>query len=327
MFALSRIRSLSSFLVTMATIGISGSALFILTISWTLATWSADGNTYLQLVFFLASVGYTLAPVMTKPYLLNDPTFNVTDAQKRDYYITNSNINVPLDICAILASAVLILVIADIALSKKKSAEAAIKIDKEEKVLASSTSLSGTHATLIVFLGSIMACCSETFSQNTGNYLMTYLTTIEIEKSHAADIVSVYGLALAVGRLLGIAVAMKIREGVMLTFCLTLSMIGNILTLFAGSNVTLIMIGIVVLSLGKAAMSGSLYAVIDRRVKVTDFVSGIVHFAATFGPIVYPLISGPMIDKTPTIFLYINISFLIVCMLSFAGIVLVVQKR
>ncbi|KAI1297710.1 hypothetical protein HDE_04491 [Halotydeus destructor] len=321
MVALSRVRTLVAFMAAMVTVGISSSALFMLIISWTFEAFPDNGNAYMQLVAFITSIGYTLAPMIAKPYLLDDSRLNLTESQRREYYLSNSNINVPLDICAAVSGFVLTMVIFELVVSLLQDQKILVREhENKERISTSSTLPSRNYMILIVILGSVMACCCETFSKNTANYLMTYLTNIGLTKASAADMVSLYGIALAVGRLLGVVVATKIREGTMLTYCLVLSLTGNIIIMLASNRELMITVGIVVLSLGKASMSGSVYAVIDRRVKMTNFISGIIHFAATFGPIVYPFISGPIIDEMPSVVLYINISFLVVFMASFACI-------
>ncbi|KAI1297643.1 hypothetical protein HDE_04489 [Halotydeus destructor] len=293
--SLSSIRTLGAFFGLMGIFGISQSAFGTMIISWVVEVFDDKSSPQLQLQYLLMSIGYLIAPLFTSPYLIEVDSIsgtNLTSDDLQQYFSENSKINVPLDIGAIVAFMAMVILILQMLLMRKtpnvKFHGNHTQQDEEGTIVQSSR-----YVAVIIVLGSLMTCANSTIAENTGKYLMTYLTIIKISKVTAANMVATFGSGLAIGRLAGVAIAVKVRPGIMLLICLVSTLVGNLLILFGGTTESIVYVGVIVLSVGKASLSGSVFAFINQRVKVTNFVAGLLHFGSTSGPIFYPLISGP----------------------------------
>ncbi|KAI1297709.1 hypothetical protein HDE_04490 [Halotydeus destructor] len=289
--ALSSIRTMGAYFGLMGLFGITQSAFGTMIISWVVKVFDDKSTPYLIEVDSI------------------DGT-NMTSEDLQQYFSENSRIDVPLDIGAIVALVAVIILILQMLLMRKKCNVTFPSCDDQQDE-GDTIVQSSRYVALIVVLGSLMTGCNSTLAENCGRYLMTYLTIIKISKATAAKMVATFGSGLAIGRLAGVVVSVRVGPGIMLLVCLVATLVGNLLILFGGTTESIVYVGVIILSVGKASLSGSVFAFINQRVKVTNFIASLLHFGATCGPIFYPLISGPVIDKQPQVFLYINIGCLV----------------
>ena len=154
-------------------------------------------------------------------------------------------------------------------------------------------------------------------------------SSMKLSKSTGAFMTSVMAGAFAVFRGMSILTATKTTSEIMLQTHFCILCIGNVLLTVSGliSSVTLTWVSIVIMGVGMSCMFPTIYAYLEERIVVTNFLTGIFIFSSAICTVVYPIIVGLTIKKYPMIFAYVNISSLLVCVAVFTGLFIIERRH
>ena len=160
-------------------------------------------------------------------------------------------------------------------------------------------------------------------------FVATYLQYIPLKLSagKSAEIVSYMGLMFTVSQLFSIFIAIKLKPQYMLAYHF-LIMLAGILVLFIGkSSLTLIWVGILIMSFGLGAIFPLIFSFMSCQIEVTDRIGTLLNFASKIPGLFVPTIIGRFIDRHPDVLLYIMFFDLCVCALLIITILLCVRKH
>ncbi|KAI1297644.1 hypothetical protein HDE_04488 [Halotydeus destructor] len=319
--AFPHLTNVMDFIGFMAMLGVAYSALGSLLSAWVIRIWTDRSGPYLQLLYFFMSLGYLVAPLMANPFLAPRTEDNLTDADNFVFYSKFSKIVLPHTATAILVLLAAMLLVVQICLNRssmspRDAITRSVHFDPEKKT-------GKIYKTTVVILAMMIACFNMAYTENTGYYGMTFLTNIGVDKTVAAYLMTGFFIAFAIGRVCGVFFAARCNPGTMLSVSLIIMALGNfIMLIFQTDGIAYLAVGFITAALGMSTIQGSLYAFLDRRVNVSNFISSILNFGASVGPIIYPMISGPLIDSQPLIFLYVSIGCAIFSFMSLTCIVI-----
>ncbi len=147
-------------------------------------------------------------------------------------------------------------------------------------------------------------------------YLPSYATqlSVQLTKSEASFLTSVFNFANLIGKAVGILLALKLSHLKMLYMNLTVmaSSLG-ILILYADGNRTLLWVGVILLGVGLSSIIASLYTLLEDTVQMSPLTCGILNMAGTSGSVITPLIIGPYMETHPTILMVVSLLYTALC--------------
>ncbi|KAI1278391.1 Major facilitator superfamily domain-containing protein 4A [Halotydeus destructor] len=349
-------REILTYLIAMGFLGASFAGLDIATSAWIIEIWKENSNTYLQLLYFLASIGNTVSPIMSAPFLApegeglshletgnasttfspNSSSVIITENITAD--VSKSRIEIPFGVCAVITLfSIIIQVILYFKFNTKHKS-----VDISPEVQQSDTKQNGDHGQSaldsndetqskvyywsIITVGSLLFCFFICTIENTRNYLPAFVVNcnLKLSKSTGSYMSSAFIGAFTLARLCSIFIAAKLKASHMLIADFILVIAGNIIVLFSANSWELgLWIGFVIMGIGSASCVGAMYAMIEERIVVDNFVCGIMMFGSAIATTISPLFNGDFLEGFPVIYIIINLSSLAVCIVLYFSIFII----
>ncbi len=152
-------------------------------------------------------------------------------------------------------------------------------------------------ALVAVFLGALVGmelCTFEFFSKFGQN------SNLNLSEQRAA-----YTLTGMTGRGIGIIVAIKIRPQLILCVNITLVIVANIILIgWASDSLAALWFSSITFGVGFSTMFPAFCAYVERYLKFTDFIGGLMIVCASAMAGLYPLIIGRYIEENPVVLSY-----------------------
>ena len=156
---------------------------------------------------------------------------------------------------------------------------------------------------------------------NLNYYLPTYLnkSDLQTDQSTVLSMMTVVGVAYALGRLLNIALAIKLDVRVILYCNLVLIVTGNLVLTFLAAHQTVYLtwLSVVLLGLGYSSTFPCLFSYIEQRITITNNLNSLLVFLTSSVFSVNSIVIGNSIDDNPALFQYLNSTFSILFVMLF----------
>ncbi|CAG7723551.1 unnamed protein product [Allacma fusca] len=321
--------------------------------------WRGEAGVYIQTQYFSFAIGTIVAPMLMKPFLLEESkTENTThgvsfpdsistailssnNTEESQFYIPFS---IGGSIIVLGASLILFLFFFDkyVPPSQDPSEENQVNEDyytspeddtgSMAKLLKKIRNLDWDKITLITLSAFVlgfyqgMELCTFQFLPT-----FTHYTDLRLSEPDGAAVLSGLTGAYTAGRLAGILISYKkVSPALILVFNLIFATMGNvILLIFANSNLTLLWVGAVLLGLGYSTVFACVYDHIEKHLQVTNLIGALLLIVGGLVPVVYPLIVGDSVERKPLVLMYVIFFSLSMCTVIFSGIyyLTVIRKR
>ena len=158
-------------------------------------------------------------------------------------------------------------------------------------------------------------------SEDTSDLIVSAMSasyTVNILKS-SHKLLSFFGSQ--IGRGIGIFLAIKVEPKYFLYCDLLLISIANaILYFYANTSETMLIIGTVILGLGFSTVFPCIYSYMERHIRLTNVICGILMVSCASIATVDPIIVGRYIKDYPYILLYVNIGSTVLVIMAFMSI-------
>lgn len=173
-------------------------------------------------------------------------------------------------------------------------------------------------------------------------YTSTYFQSLPIRVSapKAAEMMSIMWTTYTIGRGVSALIAAKLRAEVMLTYHLVIIGISLVILSFGQHSEILIyaamitigmiesifiMLIILILGFGFSAMWPACFALAEKHIGLTDKINSIFAFVSALLMLISPPIISPKIEKTPKIFLIVELAYFAIEVVLFLSIILVIK--
>ena len=148
-------------------------------------------------------------------------------------------------------------------------------------------------------------------------FLPTFVvnTELEISPSTAAIMSSAAALSFTVGRGLSIPLAIVLQPQTILYSNHVLMLAGTmILALYANTSETMMWVGNCILGIGFSSVYASIYAFLERQIRVTNRIGSIFVFAGGLTAAVSPSLVGQYIEPNPLVLVWFNLICCLLCL-------------
>lgn len=156
---------------------------------------------------------------------------------------------------------------------------------------------------------------------NLNYYLPSYLqkSDLQTDPHTVLSMMTVIGVAYALGRLVNIALAIRVDVRVMLYLNLALIVAGNLVLTFWATRQTVYLtwLSVVLLGLGYSSTFPCLFSFIEQRITITNSLNSFLVFVTSSVFAVDSLVIGNSIDNNPSLFQYLNSTFSILFVVLF----------
>lgn len=320
--------------------GLFAAAIDVASNAWMLEMWQEGTNSLMQAMYLMYAIGQALGPVIVEPYLSADRKHddsnlqNVTAIPLQDHHLNaGSKIIVPFAMnCIIMSGGVIAVFFSRIFMAYQSPGKDPIDDvsendeckNRECNTMIESikrASVSRCRFFLLVLLGSLLFAFHSGVRFNTLTFIPKFanMSQLQLSKSTASYMVSVFTGSYAVARAFSILIAAKVPVRNMLFANLMLIGAGNILlAIFSNTWELMIWFSLVILGVGHSSVIPGIYAFMEEKVHVTNFVCGSFTFFSTTASVFTTILLGNLIESNPFVFLYINLFSLSSCIAIFA---------
>ena len=337
---------LDTYLTAEMFVGLFAAAIDVASNAWMLEMWQEGTNSLMQAMYLMFAIGQALGPVIVEPYLSDDRKNddkkseidinmqNVTAISLQEQHLnTSTRIIVPFAVSCIIMSGGMIAVFLLRTFMAYQSpgkepiddvSEGDESPNKERNIVIASikqASISRCRFLLLVLLGSLFFAFHSGVRYNTLTFIPKFakMSQLQLSKSTASYMVSVFTGSYAVARAFSILIAAKVPVRDMLFVNLMLIGAGNVLlAIFSNTWELMIWLSLVILGVGHSSVIPGIYAFMEEKVRVTNFVCGSFSFFSTTASVFTTILLGNLIESNPFVFLYINLFSLSSCIAIFA---------
>lgn len=329
-------RRLSTFIIGSAIGGYSNSGIDVGSSAWILELWStSNANPYIQTLHASHALGITVAPLIAEPFLSvsQDTIHNIQPRESRihiSYYISTALFMV----AAVfqIASYYLLPYKANNrcsddsdgdAILSEKTIEMAdlseLEHDTAGIVAQEDANFQKRYSLIVIVLISILVAFQQASEETTFVYMEAFVVSLDYTKTTAAYMATIFSLSYTVGRLVAIFIATRVRPVVMIYVDISLLLIGYLIIYTSAINSYQhgLWAGFLITGFGCASFLPSILAFLEERINVTNYLSGVLFFSSSLGPIFTPLIMGTYIKSWPLIFIYINLFAVLTALVLF----------
>lgn len=325
------VRNLYLYLVSEITYGFFTAIIDVASNAWILEIWNKGSNPYMQGLHFCYSIGMTIAPLMTAPFLSTHPHIEAADIDTRNEgenqtIIKESRIQIPYSIGAALlfASAIALLFLyTKIPYQDPKRAPEATcnnnKGSQELNLIQEKADKNYSYA--VIALISLLLCFYSGVGLTTITFFPKFLvsTKLKISKSQAAIMSSVLAGAYALARGLSIFLATTLKPKAMIYGPLVVISIGNLLLLFfANSSQPVLWVATVLLGVGHSCVIPSIYSMCEEKISVSNIACSCFVLSLSISPMITPAILNAFIDTNALVLVYMNGFGLFSCFICLA---------
>ncbi|RWS00941.1 sodium-dependent glucose transporter 1-like protein [Dinothrombium tinctorium] len=337
-------------LTNQAVVGFASGGIDIATNVLIMEMWEENSNTFLQATHLCYAIGSTASPMIAAPFLLNATVYKNKTNNNETLRASVNHITIPYMITSSTAIiAFLVLVIFELckpyntperSLSRKNQKkldhnlnESAVSLPNAENAqILVEDRLPNSYYAILIALSSLILCFYLGIEMNIFNYLPSFLLNLNlnISSKQIAYMNTAFSGFYTLFRLPSMALASKLRPAMMLSISFTILIFGNVLLIIFGFHSQIMLwVTISILGAGCSCVYPAIYAFIEERIDVTNFIGGIFMFASSIITTIMPIIVGNLIKQKPAIFMYVNTSgiFIVVIIFLFLNLTDLWKKR
>ena len=345
------VKKLYQFILAQIGLGILSSAIDVAGNAWLLELWKDKVNVLMQGMHFTFAIGMTIAPLIAAPFLAHEVSEAMNSSENAVYttygliaeevqseetnssggailFRMESQIIIPYSITAgaFVLSGLLMFIVSIIVPYKQKSRKVSESERKDEENNAKKTP-SYFHPMYLIILSNLILCFFTGVEINSFSFLPDFAvySRLSMKTTNAAFMTSVLSGSFALFRGLNILAATKVSSEVMLHFHFVLTCIGG-LFLIPGAilpSVEFMWAFVIISGAGYSCMFPTVYAYLEERVIVNNFVTGVTVFSSSVSTIIAPVVVGFNVEKYPLIFMYLSVAGLGICVPLFLGLFVV----
>lgn len=308
-FAIPYTKNINVYLFIQALVGLGDTGLDVATCAEMIDLWRTNAhrcNSCLQLIYLFAGLGWTISPQIARPFLA--PILNDTSSNGDGIGTYGpSRIEIPYMIFGSFAtiSAFIQLIVY---FKYYRFASTTVKT-----VVAKEAELTRTLYWLMLALGAALFCFFIGVLDNVRTFSVTYAFSAEHHKDLCTYMATTMNGIMTATRAACIFLAAKISATSMLCADIVLISIGNLLPLVLGFSDTVLWASFVFSALGLSSIVGSMSSLMERKMTVGNFEFGVLWFGAGIASAITPVLLGSHIQKSPSVFNYINLFGLAMC--------------
>ena len=160
------------------------------------------------------------------------------------------------------------------------------------------------------------------------SYSSAYYQIIPIRFSaqKAAELNSVMSATHTLGKLISAFISIKLKPNIIVAYSFVIIFV-SLTIIYMGVNTSwAIWTGNALIGFGYAGVLSSYFSMADNYVRLTNRVSSVLQAASAICPMISPFIYGPLIEKSPQIFILLQFAYLSVAIISFIMIILIARK-
>ena len=183
------------------------------------------------------------------------------------------------------------------------------------------------RALLIVLMALSLATINslELVYFNFGSTYMQY-TEARLSAKTAASIMSVLSAAYTGGQAINFFISMFIKTKYMIGYHFLISIVAIICLYFGQSSETGLWILNTIIGFGFSVLFPGIFAYMSKYIHISNRIGTIIWFTCGVVNFVPPLILGSYIENNPMVFILIEVTYLLICSLTFV-LILVLIKR
>lgn len=298
-------------------IGIFDAGLEVSCNTWMLEMWQEAASPYMLGMYFVTSLGRSLALFSISPFL-SDPHNHIP-----------SNLRVPYTTIAIILCSVAIIVFATywtrpyVQPQRNESGderqistlEACLARDENNNEATSSRS-KWKHR-LIVTMGCLIMCFGVNVKNLISFFLPSFIIDIGLGNEKGSVLAGVFQASYSVSRLVGAFIALRVPVKIMLLACFVLLVGGNVsLLIFAHSSEPMVWTAILILGMGMSCVEAGTYCMLEQMIDVTNIISGSLVFSGSMASVIMTIVLEFTMEQYPFLFVYMNIFSIVVCLLT-----------
>ena len=199
------------------------------------------------------------------------------------------------------------------------------KGNNQDKKVTGDTCFGKLVIILCMLLFSFHCASDDSYVQFTATYLQ-YIP-LQLSASKSAEIVSYMGLVFTLSQGISIFIAIKVKPHFMLAYHFGILLAGIVLMYFGKNSLTLIWVGILIMSFGIGAIFPLIFSFMSTQIEVSDRIGTVLNFASKIPGLFVPSIIGSLIETHPDILLYVMLFDLIVCSFLIIIILIIVKRH
>ena len=314
--------------------------------AWMLEMWQEKANMFMLIMGLGQTIGQTVSQFLVSPFLSvaqEITTSDVTNSTAKPVIriLRASRIVIPYSIigavCLGVATVVLIMYLKspfkqqDRSLNKQSSESKTKRANNDKndgvenhELGQENVSGSRCYNMVAVIFGCLLYATQISIDTNTLSYLPQFLMNLDppTSKEKATLVLNILIAVMSVGLGLTILISSRVNVHYMLYFSYTLSLGGNLLLMtFAATSEKTIWVSVVILGIGHSNIYMSIWSVIEQKINVTNFITGLMMTTSSATLIGMSLTMGHLVESHPFIFVYYNLFGVTVALLILTGFV------
>ncbi|CAG2109152.1 unnamed protein product [Medioppia subpectinata] len=299
---------------------------------WVIEMWDSKSPSVLMLGQMMYGLGSILAPVLARPFVSTDtePTdgttlASVTTEAPIDYTYRRQQLVIPY----MIAGGTTLIVPTIFLLMRYKQPESeTIKSDeKTHQANLSQATDSGNNSLALIERALALASYNALEGVHMGSLptYLHYLPLVNISSQRAADVMTLMTSTYTVGRLICAYISLKLRPEIMITYHTILIFISILIMQFGKTSMVAIWVANGIIGFGFCAMWTSFWILAENCAKLDNTITSIFCITATVFNLVSPFVIGPLIEKHPEVFLYLEMAYLALTIFLFIILMIIVR--
>lgn len=285
--------------------------------AWVIEMWPDNANPYLQGLYLGLALGTALSSAIAEPFLsyVDKVPISMGNGTTMAHVFHPSRIMIPytfVSAVAFFTSSLLLVMYFKYPYVKNcnivEAEDANNNLQENNVSMSEGTSSLRVGATLIV--SSLMLGCHIASEVNTQSFLPTFavFSPLHLSKSQGALMLSLLSGSTVVSVCAAIPIATKVSADLMLLASLSILLTGLlVLWMSLTTSVYLMWLSVILMGIGYASIFPCMYTLISQKIVTANWMFGIFSLIKSAARIIPPLITGPLIEQHPFVFVYFNL--------------------
>jgi hypothetical protein len=178
-----------------------------------------------------------------------------------------------------------------------------------------------TSSRAVVILASVILFFFEGMENTNFQYLMVFniSTDLRVSKSQGSFIDAAFQAFYAIGRGLGVFLALWVKPVYIISVDLLIVIVANVVLIcLANSSTSGLWMGSILLGLGFSTVYGNMLSYVFSLTKITNFVGGLLIVSGVVASAIYPVILGGTMDTKPLLLIQANLLSITAVVIFFA---------
>jgi len=318
--------------------------------AFVLSVWGKESEPFIQTYFFFFGIGALVAPVFTRPFLIENEDvseiYGQIDARNFTDDIQLNQEPRPEDLQLVYPYSIvggvfayncvyffLLWVLYPQTEAHPSQAKALAETSNPSDIEKSSENEKKQKRfqvfKVIVIL--LTACFMHIYyglELTAGSLVLTYAveSDLKLSKSQGAELTALFWGVFTGWRLIAIFYIEYIGSELNIASSLAVILLGNVILIpFANSSEVCLWIGIALIGLGTSSIWGSMFSYLNDHFPVTSKISSVLTVSACVGVFIFPLIISNFVETNPDVFLWVLLSCSIVIVFLYILIILLMR--